>query len=222
VRPQYFNDTQEIDMEFLSSQYNDTTPPVNLVLQSPESLKNGFDAANTGTFDVKELPFSPDDGFHEYRFDWSPGAVSFYADGVLLRTMDQAVPSSPGHITFSHWSNGDPMWSGGPPAEDAVVTVSYFKGYFNSSLDARQSHWEKRCKDPSAPNAVCAVPDMADDEQAREYFFIKQENSAVNQTVSDRESLATSGRRPSGRWDLLGASTAVLIFTGARLLDWCL
>lgn len=209
-------------MEFLSSQYNDTASPVNLVLQSPESLQNGYDAAQTGTFDVKELPFAPDDGFHEYRFDWSPDAVSFYADGVLLRTMNQAVPSSPGHITFSHWSNGDPKWSGGPPAEDAVVTLSYFKGYFNSSLDARQTHWEKRCKDPSAPDAICAVPDMADDVKAQEHFFTKLENSAENQTVSDNESGATSGRRPRGRWDLGGAATVVIILAGARLLDWCL
>lgn len=209
-------------MEFLSSQYNETSHPVNLVLQSPESLKNGFDAAKTGSFDVQQLPFSPDDGFHEYRFDWSPDSVSFYADGVLLRTMDIDVPSSPGHITFSHWSNGDPRWSGGPPEADSVVTVQYFKAYFNSSLDSRQSDWAKRCKDASAVNATCAVPEITDNPDAKSFFFVNQKDSTENQTVSGKEGRAASLLRPSGTGYLQGMSTAVIIFTFARLLDWCL
>lgn len=222
VRPQYFNDTQEIDMEFLSGQFNESSNPVNLVLQSPQSLKNGFDAANTGTFDVQQLPFAPDDGFHEYRFDWAPNSVSFYADGVLLRTMDTDIPTSPGHITFSHWSNGDPLWSGGPPEEDAVLTVQYFKAYFNSSLDSRHSDWERRCKDPSAVNATCPVPEITDDPDAKTFFFVNQKDSAKNQTVSDKEGRAASLLRPSGNWYLQGMSTAVIIFTLTRLMDWCL
>ena len=209
-------------MEFLSAQYNDTSHPVNLVLQSPESLKNGYDAANTGSFDVQQLPFAPDDGFHEYRFDWSPDSVSFYADGVLLRTMDQDVPSSPGHVTFSHWSNGDSRWSGGPPEADAIMTVQYFKAYFNSSLDARQSDWARRCKNPAKVNATCAVPEITDTPDAKSFFFVNEKDSAKNQTVSDKEGGATSVRRPSGSWCVQGVSTAVILFTLARLLDWCL
>lgn len=221
VRPQYFNDTQEIDMEFLSSQYNDSSRPVNLVLQSPESLKNGFDAANTGSFDVKQLPFSPDDGFHEYRFDWSPESVSFYADGTLLQRMDRAVPSSAGHITFSHWSNGDPRWSGGPPEDDAIVTIQYFKGYFNSSLDARQSGFKKRCKDPSAAKAICPVPEIDQNPDAKSFFFVEEKNMAKDQIVSDNKSQGSS-LRPNGKWYLQGMSTVVVILSFARLLDWCL
>jgi beta-glucanase (GH16 family) len=221
VRPQYFNDTQEIDMEFLSSQYNDTSRPVNLVLQSPESLKNGFDAANTGTFDVKQLSFFPDDGFHEYRFDWSPESVAFYADGTLLQRMDRAVPSSAGHITFSHWSNGDPKWSGGPPEEDAIVTIQYFKGYFNSSLDARQSDFTKRCQDPSAARATCPVPEMDQNPDAKSFFFVNEKNMATDQIVSDNTSPGSS-LRPKGQWFLQGASAVVVILSFARVLDWCL
>ena len=185
---QYLNDTQEIDMEFLSVEFNDTSQPVNLVLQSPESAKAGFNAANTGTFQIHQLNFTPAQGFHEYRFDWSPKAVEFYADGVLLDTMTTDVPTAPGHITLSHWSNGDPNWSAGPPTEDAILTVEYFKGYFNSSDAARQQDWSKRCVNPSAANASCPIPEVTQapdgNASAHTFFFSMQTNETGNQTVS--------------------------------------
>lgn len=184
---QYFNDTQEIDMEFLSAEFNDTSKPVNLVLQSPESAKAGFNAANTATFQIHQLNFTPSEGFHEYRFDWSPNAVEFYADGVLLDTMTSAIPTAPGHITLSHWSNGDPNWSAGPPTEDAILTVEYFKGYFNSSDQARQHDWSKRCTNPSATNVTCPVPEITQapdgNASARTFFFSMQPDDTDNQTV---------------------------------------
>ena len=185
---QYYNDTQEVDMEFLSAEFNSTSQPVNLVLQSPESEEAGFNAANTATFQVHQLNFTPSEGFHEYRFDWSPNAVEFYADGVLLDTMTSAVPTAPGHITLSHWSNGDPTWSAGPPTEDAILTVEYLKGYFNSSDPARQQDWSKRCNSLSAVNATCPVPEITQppdgNASAHTFFFSMQANETGNQTVS--------------------------------------
>ncbi len=55
-------------MEFLSAEYNASSDPVNLVLQSPESEEDGFNAASTGTFQTHKLPFNPSGAFHEYRF----------------------------------------------------------------------------------------------------------------------------------------------------------
>lgn len=176
-------------MEFLSKQYNDSSTPVNLVLQSPASTEAGFDASRTGTFNLEQLPFSPAEGFHEYRFDWTPGSVSFYADGQLLKTMTKSIPTSAGHITISHWSNGDPGWSAGPPEEDATVTVSYFKGYFNSSDDSRQKDWRKRCTDLTKVNATCEVPDVTvapdGDVNAKTYFFTKEKGKTPHQKVAD-------------------------------------
>ena len=208
-------------MEFLSDQYNDTSHPVNLVLQSEESAKNGFNAANTGTFDVQQLPFSPDDGFHEYRFDWSPDAVKFYADGILLQTMNKSIPTSPGHITLSHWSNGDPEWSAGPPDEDAVLTVSYIKAYFNTSSSPREQDWEKRCKNPSAAKATCAVPEIATNQTAKTFFFSQQKNQTPNQTVFGVKSHASSLRHDA-HLSLQTLSTIAVLFAFARLLDWSL
>ena len=185
-------------MELLSQQYNATSHPVNLVLQSAASEQAGFNAANTPTFSQHPLPFAPDEGYHEYRFDWSPEAVSFYADGALLTIMTESVPTSPGHIILSHWSNGNKEWSGGPPASDAVVTIEYFKAYFNSSDATRLRDWSHRCTNLMAPNATCVVPEQksAPDGNSSTYFFSQQQNMTVNQTIfgAPKESLAVMNR----------------------------
>lgn len=203
-------------MEFLSTQYNDTANPVNLVLQSPEALKNGFDAAETGTFNKYLLPFAPDEAFHEYRFDWTPDAVSFYADGKLLATMTKSIPTAPGHITLSHWSNGDPNWSAGPPEQDAILTIAYVKSYFNSSTDTRQRDWTRRCKDISAPKATCPVPEIEENVNATRFFFTEQTNMANNQTVSKNAGVSIR------RWSLQGLSTVVGLLMVTRMLEWCI
>ena len=206
-------------MEFLSTQFNDTSQPVNLVLQSPESEQAGFNAANTATFQVHQLNFTPSEGFHEYRFDWSPTAVDFYADGVLVDTMNSAIPTAPGHITLSHWSNGDPKWSAGPPTEDAILTVEYMKGYFNSSDPARQQDWSKRCVNPSAVNSTCPVPEVTQapdgNASAHTFFFSMQANDTDNQTVSGSKKSGGVALEMSGTgiaaWMLMLSSVAWIL-----------
>ncbi|GAM90640.1 hypothetical protein ANO11243_086850 [Dothideomycetidae sp. 11243] len=156
----YRNNTSEVDLEFLSRELNTTnaTYPasLNLVLQTPESAQQGYDASKTPYFKVQPLPFTPSSGYHEYRFDWLEDSVTFFADGESLFTItDQSViPKDPGHLIINHWSNGDPNWSGGPPNTDTVATISYVKAYFNSSDPSRQTHFSSVCK---AGGQVCAV-----------------------------------------------------------------
>jgi hypothetical protein len=132
---------------------------VNLVVQSKQSLKAGYDASKTGTYKRVHLDFDPTDTFHEYRFDYLPGQVLFYADSKLLAQMGgDNMPSAGGHLILQHWSNGNPLWSGGPPTEDAVVTVSYVKAYFNSSDNQRQSYLSQQCHE-SSEASVCLIRD---------------------------------------------------------------
>ncbi|KAF8474011.1 glycoside hydrolase family 16 protein [Kalaharituber pfeilii] len=201
----YLNDTQEIDMEFLSSQFNDTTSPVNLVLHSVLSLENGGDASGTPTFKVIQLPFEADKGVHEYRFDWQPDKVTFYADGKWIADMTDKryIPSAPGKIVISHWSNGHPHWSAGPPEEDAIMLVQYVKAYFNTTSEQRAKDHAERCIDPTAPNAICQIPDQKGPPklartpgEERTYFFSQDpgNNKTVDQPVwGDIE----SGRKSS-------------------------
>lgn len=144
----YFNDTQEVDMEFLSRQFDQEKGifPVNLVIQSTASAEAGYDASKTGTYKTVNLGFDPTQTFHEYRFDYVRGKVYFYADSKLLAEMEGGdVPDSAGHLILQHWSNGNPKWSGGPPSQDAVMGVSYVKAYFNTSDPKVTNEWHSQC-----------------------------------------------------------------------------
>lgn len=210
-------------MEFLSAQLNTTSQPVNLVLQSSQSEAAGYDAANTRTYKVHQLSFIPSNGFHEYRFDWLSGSVKFFADGILLDTMEQAVPTSPGHITLSHWSTGNPNWSAGPPTTDAILTIQYLKGYFNSSDPTRQRDWAKRCMDVSAPNATCAIPDITEapngNVSAKTFFFSMQANETANRTVSGTRR-TNQGRALEPLEAGKVASTVALLVGMACIMTW--
>ncbi|KAI1469577.1 glycoside hydrolase family 16 protein [Daldinia caldariorum] len=202
----YMNDTQEIDIEFLSSEFDrsNSTFPVNLVLQSEESKNNGFDASGTGDFRKIHLPFDPTEDFHEYRIDFLPDRVLFYADAQLLAEMNgTGVPSTPGNLQLSHWSNGNAGWSQGPPKTDAATVVSYVKAYFNSSLASRHSDYAVRCKDPSAPGAVCPIPD-----RSPTFFFGNAPDMTPNQTTYHEN----IGRR-TGRWRQLPLAAAIATST---------
>jgi beta-glucanase (GH16 family) len=187
-------------MEFLSKDFNPDNGsfPVNLVLQSRDAALAGYDASKTGNFVKVYLPFDPTADFHEYRIDYLPGRVFFYADGVPLTEMDgPAVPSSPGHLILQHWSNGNKYWSGGPPTEDAALTVRYVKAYFNSSLAQRHQDWKTRCRDSTLPNAICRIPDVTpNNSSAAGWFFKDQGNMTNNQTISEQSECS----RLKGPW----------------------
>lgn len=184
TRPQYFNDTQDIDIKSFSQGHNKTSNPMNLAMHSPAAKEEGFNAARPPTSDIYQLPFAPDGTFHEYRFDWSPDSVSFFADGQLLNLITQAIPTSPSHVILSHWNNG------GPPATDALVTVSHFKGYFNSSAADRINDWTMRCTNISATNTICAEPEVQGPHEGNSstFFFADQGNDTSGQTVQNADS----------------------------------
>ncbi|KUI65094.1 Beta-glucanase [Cytospora mali] len=201
----YFNNTQEIDMEFLSKDFHteNSSYPVNLVLQSRASEAAGYDASNTGNYKVAYLPFNPSADFHEYRMDFIPGRVVFYADGNVLSIMDNpdGLPTTAGHLSLSQWSNGNPLWSGGPPATDAVMDVKYVKAYFNSSEEARQDDFAARCTDPTAAGAVCAIPAVTPgNDTAAGFFFTGQKNMTDNQTVSSESGVSGSKDNGGTSW----------------------
>ncbi|EMC97835.1 glycoside hydrolase family 16 protein, partial [Baudoinia panamericana UAMH 10762] len=135
----YHNDSQEIDMEVLSQQQQSArvnsngTHPINLVNQSPVSVTQGYNDVGTVGFVPYNLPFDPTEGWHEYRFDWLPDRIDKFADGAWLTTFTEDVPNRAGGVHLSHWSNGDPGWSGGPPGGDAVVRVRWVEAYFNTT-----------------------------------------------------------------------------------------
>jgi len=171
---QYFNDTQEIDMEFLVKDFasSNSSWPVNLVLQSLESAKAGHDASKTGNFFRVYLPFNPAENFHEYRIDYFENRVSFYMDGILLKHMyGPAIPTSAGHMVLSHWSNGDRMWSGGPPQKEAAMLVRWVKAYFHSADPQIAQRRKDYCGSKIANKPATANPAVASYEPRVPYPF---------------------------------------------------
>ncbi len=191
-------------MEFLSKDFNasNSSYPVNLVLQSREAAEKGYDAQSTGNFVKAYLPFNPTLDFHEYRIDFLPGRVHFYADNqVLARMKGGAVPDHAGHLVLQHWSNGNPAWSGGPPDRDAVTSVAYVKAYFNSSAPQRQSDWASRCQDARSQGAVCRIPETSPTNTTpTNWFFSYQNNMTNNQTVSGKNA---GSRSTAVQWPVL-------------------
>ncbi|THW93297.1 concanavalin A-like lectin/glucanase [Aureobasidium pullulans] len=197
----YRNDSQEIDMEYLSRQANyesaNGLSPINLVIQSPASASANYNAINTSTYRLETLPFQPSEGYHEYRFDWTPERIVFFADGKPLSEFENAfdgdAPDAPGTMMLNHWSTGNAGWSGGPPAQDAVLTVSYVKAYFNSSNATRESQWNAACGGEVWRNRTCQIPDyptqgidpqrMGMKDPGKSYFFMYDEYCTVNQTL---------------------------------------
>ncbi|CAD0106271.1 unnamed protein product [Aureobasidium uvarum] len=228
--PQYRNDSQEIDMEYLSRQniYENSngSSPINLVIQSPASADANYNAINTSTFRVENLPFKPRAGYHEYRFDWTPERIVFFADGQRLQefenTFDGDAPDAPGTLMLNHWSTGNEGWSAGPPAQDAVLTLSYVKAYFNSSNVTRENEWRNACAgDRNWTGRTCPIPDFPTqgidpqrtglEDPGKSYFFMYDDYCNVNQTMYPA---ATGGKTSSSGpsltqhtptiWPLLG------------------
>lgn len=104
----------EIDIEFIG---RDTTE-VNLAMHTPagsvsQRVDLGFDAA------LAE---------HTYTIEWAPNAVSWYADGVHLLTMDGSdvgIPAEPSHIFMSIWT-GSNDFTGRPALQDGEVTEATY------------------------------------------------------------------------------------------------
>ncbi|KAG6033604.1 hypothetical protein E4U41_006866 [Claviceps citrina] len=186
----YRNDSQEIDMEFLSREFDVAAQvfPVNLVIHSRESMRDGYDASKSGTLRRVELPFDPTGSFHEYRFDYLPGRVSFYADGRFLADMrGEQVPSSGGHVILQHWSNGNALWSGGPPSSDAVLLVRSVEAYFNSSSAQKGKEWDDRCSGDiggKGREKTCRVPSETILEDGRSSGNSTEGNSHVDDEQS--------------------------------------
>nr|1AJO_A Chain A, CIRCULARLY PERMUTED (1-3,1-4)-BETA-D-GLUCAN 4-GLUCANOHYDROLASE CPA16M-127 [Paenibacillus macerans]1AJO_B Chain B, CIRCULARLY PERMUTED (1-3,1-4)-BETA-D-GLUCAN 4-GLUCANOHYDROLASE CPA16M-127 [Paenibacillus macerans] len=62
---------------------------------------------------VISLGFDASKGFHTYAFDWQPGYIKWYVDGVLKHTATANIPSTPGKIMMNLWNGtGVDDWLG--------------------------------------------------------------------------------------------------------------
>jgi Glycosyl hydrolases family 16 len=125
----YKNDTQEIDIEYLSDpsslSNSGANAPIPLLYTNQATVAGGIATHSIGPppLDVTTL--------HEYRIDWVSGSTSFYLDGVFQKSFTENVPTQPGAWIFNHWTNGDQGFSVGPPQADSIFKIQNIVMYYN-------------------------------------------------------------------------------------------
>ncbi|CAK7246285.1 MAG: hypothetical protein STHCBS139747_007912, partial [Sporothrix thermara] len=68
-----------------------------------------------------------------YRMDWTPGATTWYVDGVLVATIKSQVPRDPSYVILNSWSNGG-SWSGVmADGKAAELQVQWIEMVFNNT-----------------------------------------------------------------------------------------
>lgn len=115
----YSNDTQEVDFAFLTSDASQ-------VHLTNEQVTN---TSPISTY-TSNAPNDATSAYHEYRVDWSSSGTSFYIDGVLIQTITENVPTTPGFWLWNNWSNGN-SWAQGPPSGNSVLKIKSIDAYFN-------------------------------------------------------------------------------------------
>ncbi|KAF7351527.1 Concanavalin a-like lectin glucanase [Mycena sanguinolenta] len=133
----YDGDTQEQDIEFLSSDTN-YYQHVHYTNQ-PGQLPDG-DVDPDAAKDI-QIPGADFTTFGIHRIDWLPASTTYSYSGnsdsgtpiTHTTTITKNVPNTASEFIINVWSNGDPEWSYGPPTADAIATVHYAYLYFNST-----------------------------------------------------------------------------------------
>ncbi|KAJ3342507.1 hypothetical protein HDU91_000532 [Kappamyces sp. JEL0680] len=103
----FLDNTQEIDMEFLSSSTRKNRAPYSYY-GTQTGQENQVDNPNAW----KETPTvaSQTNSFNEYRFDWSSTKVDYFLNGIKMQTSTEGVPQNPGLVVMNHWSTGAIGW----------------------------------------------------------------------------------------------------------------
>lgn len=147
---QYYNDTEEIDIEYIG--VNSDMLYVSSKRTNPRDYSMDIDYLNYrypgGT--IANI-------YRDYRFDWFHDRVDFYLDNHLVYTASNAIPSSPSRWMLMNWANGDLNWSG-LPTEDILVKIKNVRVFFNSTHPYIVKNYGELCtKSARNGNSICDV-----------------------------------------------------------------
>ena len=103
----YVNNSQtEIDFEF-SGSIGTTLWLVNWLNPKPQ-----FDPPSSAETATGIAPFDSTGGFHNYKFVWAPGKISYYIDGQWMADHTTNVPTAPSNFMINHWGTDNSAWGG--------------------------------------------------------------------------------------------------------------
>ena len=80
------------------------------------------------------LSFDASAAFHVYAFEWDPGEVRWYADGVMIDRSSNpgAIPSLPLRVFMNVWPSTKAKWAGRPGGGAASATYDWVRVYARS------------------------------------------------------------------------------------------
>ncbi|CAD6931148.1 unnamed protein product [Tilletia controversa] len=127
----YKTDINEVDME-----YNNPTGSTNSSIKAtvkPQVYNGTF--ADPSTYKKIFAPTGEDmsQEFRTWGFHWTSDQVAYGMDGDYSQVITTNVPQLPGTLSFSHWSDGNPGYSGGPPTETTVLTFRRTWAFWNDT-----------------------------------------------------------------------------------------
>ncbi|WVR08243.1 hypothetical protein IAU60_005290 [Kwoniella sp. DSM 27419] len=74
-----------------------------------------------------------DTSFNRYTIGWYNDAPpAFYLNGKATPSPGNHLPVNPSTLMINNWSNGDPGFTAGPPAEDSVLQIRKLEFYYQS------------------------------------------------------------------------------------------
>ncbi|KAE8226680.1 hypothetical protein CF319_g754 [Tilletia indica] len=127
----YKTDVNEVDME-----YNNPTGAINGSIKDTvkPQVYNG-NIADPSTYQKTYAPGGADMSldFHTWGFHWTTDRVEFGLDGDYAQVISTNVPQLPGTLSFSHWSDGNPNYSGGPPVQDTMLNFRRTWAFWNDT-----------------------------------------------------------------------------------------
>ena len=75
---------------------------------------------------LHNLGFDASEDFHEYGFEWLPGTITWYVDGIKIYQANQNIPSHPQHLMMNLWNCvGKDDWSGTFDESKLPTTAQY-------------------------------------------------------------------------------------------------
>ncbi len=105
----YVNNSQtEIDFEFSADPYSyDTLYMVNWFNRQPRSAPTSDDRTYSTLY-----PLTVSTDFHDYKFVWQRGKITFYVDGTVQAVHTTNVPSAQAYFMINHWGTDSAGWGG--------------------------------------------------------------------------------------------------------------
>ncbi|WVW86219.1 hypothetical protein I302_108261 [Kwoniella bestiolae CBS 10118] len=119
--------SDELDMEMLGNNIfkpgQNGDQGIGLSNYQPDGAKDGAHAA---------YPNDPTADFNRYTIGWFSDSNKFYYNDEELKGPEPHLPVNPCSIVINNWSNGDPGFTQGPPAQDNILQVRKLEYYYQT------------------------------------------------------------------------------------------